>query len=62
MAKTEINIYKVLCYAYKVVVGGVALIRSFAVGKGLNLFLYNSQVIRGIENVEIGIRNGVSKH
>ncbi|MFT6279423.1 MAG: hypothetical protein ACJAU0_002251 [Flavobacteriales bacterium] len=50
MVKTEIDDYKVLWYDCKVVVGGVALVRSFAVGKGLILFLYNSDVIKGSGN------------
>ena len=37
-------IHKVLRYDYKVVVEGIALIHSFAVGKGLILFLYNNRV------------------
>jgi hypothetical protein len=45
-----IDDYKVLWYDCKVVVGGVALVRSFAVGKGLILFLYNIDVIKGIGN------------
>jgi hypothetical protein len=50
MVKTEIDDYKVLWYDCKVVVGGVALVRSFAVGKGLILFLYNIDVIKGSGN------------